>query len=126
MHIPQTTTGVPAFFRWLSEKYPKTVINMIEQRPHMVDGITVRGSFWSGRSLRSVSPPNTFALAFLTPGSTHRTYPETQVPLDLTQPNPNNMEFDNMYIDMNGIIHPCSHPEDRPMPVSLHAVRPSV
>jgi 5'-3' exoribonuclease 2 len=70
--------GVPAFYRWLSQKYPKIVGEMAEEYGRVVSG--------------------------------------TALPMDLTQPNPNGIEFDNLYIDMNGLIHPCAHPEDAPPP----------
>ena len=58
--------GVPALFRWLSQKYPKTIVPVVQEEAKEMDGVTL--------------------------------------PIDISKPNPNGEEFDNLYLDMNGTL----------------------
>jgi 5'-3' exoribonuclease 2 len=75
--------GVPAFFKYLLNKYGNTTIDCA-----------------------SVDPED------------HS--------VDLTAANPNGVEIDNLYLDMNGIIHPCCHPEDQAAPPTEEAMMKAI
>ena len=87
--------GVPAFFRWLSRKYPSVIVECLEDRVSKLD-LILKYSYVFMFQPQEVDGVRT--------------------PVNTTQENPNGVEFDNLYLDMNGIIHPCTHPEDKPAP----------
>lgn len=97
--------GVPAFFAWLSKRYPKIVKKAREERV---------------RILCTASRPVTPFLPDSTPLTTRCTQPRVinghQIPIDVSSSNPNGIEFDNLYVDMNNIVHPCCHPEGQAQP----------
>ena len=72
--------GVPAFFRWLTMRYPKI---LIEAREDLEIGFDLYKMILNNLGVDERIPP-----------------------------------IDNLYFDMNGIIHPCAHPEDRDAPES--------
>ncbi len=70
--------GVPAFFRWLTSRYPKILMDAFEENK---DDITIKDVNKILKEKYDV---------------------ETEMPL-----------IDNLYLDFNGIIHPCCHPENK-------------
>ena len=92
--------GVPALFRWLATKYPRIVESVVENNPIAeVNDEEINSKVSESVDIDKNCPS-----------------------INLLEANPNGCEFDNLYLDMNGIIHPCTHPEGRPAPATEGAM----
>lgn len=96
--------GVPAFFRWLTVRYPQVVIDALSEEDL---------EYLQAEYQREVERKKQRA----GPGQQDSAHDEID-PAVLIQKKirENNPEVHNLYLDMNGIIHPCCHPLDRPAP----------
>ena len=76
--------GVPSFFRWIHDKFPRCLVPFVE----------LRACAGAGASSSEL----------------------------LREPNPNGIEFDNLFIDFNQVVHNATHPTDRPVPTTRRAM----
>lgn len=99
--------GVPAFFKWLTIRYPQVVVDALTEDDMQV----YIAEYEAMKKAKSMAT------------DADKLSPEEQRDLDAElelvkekRIKENNPEVDNLYLDMNGIIHPCCHPVDKPQP----------
>lgn len=127
--------GVPALFRWLSVKYPKIVEKIVDHRGKASNTTTTTNTisekeqkFYEGGSYFPHSLIDIKGLDWNNPlgmdddilfsyfDSALTKYEEENSYIFEPKPSSPLNDTDNLYLDMNGIIHPCCHPMNRPAP----------
>lgn len=93
--------GVPAFFRWLTIRYPKVVIDALSE-----DDIELLEMEFKADKNEIDLDLEDEALRQAAAYAKNKKDKET-IAKKIKENNP---AVDNLYLDMNGIIHPCAHP----------------
>ena len=101
--------GVPAFFRWLTIRYPKVVIDALNAEDLEAFDEEYRKEQARGDA-NEIALEDEDPMAIAT-----RMNQKAKTNERARESNP---AIDNLYLDMNGIIHPCCHPVDKPQPKS--------
>jgi 5'-3' exoribonuclease 2 len=97
--------GVPAFFKWLTIRYPQVVIDALSEEDF--DYYFSKFSKEKGDQAIEVV------------GGRVKDSEEVEVEIRIRNKiDQNNPKVDNLYLDMNGIIHPCCRPQGKPAPKS--------
>jgi 5'-3' exonuclease len=100
--------GVPAFFRWLTIRYPKVVIDALTE-----DDLEILADTFATEQKKTKTDPNEIDLdeedQDLKIASTMNKQ-RSDMEEKKNKVKENNPQVDNLYLDMNGIIHPCAHP----------------
>jgi len=95
--------GVPAFFRWLTIRYPKVVIDALSEEDLELLEMEYTTKVTDSNE---IDLDDDEALQQAT--SMLKKQKEKEILQEKIKGN--NPKIDNLYLDMNGIIHPCAHP----------------
>lgn len=91
--------GVPKFFRWISERYPK-----INQPFHAPPKEDTKSQYFPSSTSSNNATSDTTSTASNNLNSFNKQDDKIYIQKNNILP-----EFDRLYLDMNGIIHCCSH-----------------
>ena len=105
--------GVPAFFAWLMRKYPDALTDLPDGPATTPGSARRRGESSTGRRRRVEQQEDQAKQQQEEQQQQQEEEPSSEEQLLAA------WGCDNLYLDMNGIIHPCCHPEGgKPQPAS--------